>query len=114
MNTIGIDVDSVNLVCRIRRQGNDHPEATFTNNPSGHRKLIRWATSRGQTARVCMEATGVYSLSLALTLHDADSIEVMVVNPKAIKHFAIASLQRGNTDSLDAATILECLDRMPF
>lgn len=114
MNTIGIDVDSVNLVCRIRRGGKDYPEATFTNNPVGHRQLIRWATRRGQAARVCMEATGVYSVPLALALHQADGIEVMVVNPKAIKHFATAILQRGKTDSLDAGTILEYLERMPF
>lgn len=114
MNTIGIDVDSVNLVCRIRRSGKDYPETTFTNDPVGHRKLIRWATRRGKQARVCMEATGVYSLPLALALHGVPKIAVMVVNPKAIKHFATANLQRGKTDSLDAGTILEFLERMPF
>lgn len=114
MNTIGIDVDSVNLVCRIRRDGKDQPPATFTNDPDGHRKLIRWATRRGKPARVCMEATGVYSLPLALALHSTPRIEVMVVNPKAIKHFAVARLQRGKTDSLDAATILDFLETMPF
>jgi transposase len=41
-------------------------------------------------------------------------MEVMVVNPRAIKHFATAILQRGKTDSLDAGTILEYLERMPF
>ena len=114
MNTIGVDVDSVHLVCRIRRQDRDFPEATFENNPVGHRKFIRWATKRSQPARVCMEATGVYSLPFALTLHACTLIEVAVVNPKAIKHFATANLQRGKTDSLDAATILEYLERMPF
>lgn len=114
MNTIGIDVDSRNLVCRIRRNGKDFPETTFPNTPAGHRTLIAWVTQRRQTARICLEATGVYSLPLALTLHEAAAIEVMVVNPKAIKHFATAILQRGKTDSLDAGTILEFLERMPF
>lgn len=114
MNTIGIDVDSVNLVCRIRRDGKDQPQAIFTNDPDGHRRLIRWATRRGASARVCIEATGVYSLPLAIALHSAPRIEVMVVNPKAIKHFATARLQRGKTDSLDAATILDFLETMPF
>lgn len=114
MNTIGIDVDSVNLVCRIRRNGKDYPETTFSNDPVGHRKLIKWATRQGRSARICMEATGVYSLPLALALDAASDIEVMVVNPKAIKHFATANLQRGKTDSLDAGMILEYLERMPF
>lgn len=111
---IGIDVDSVNLVCRIRRDGKDCPDTIFTNDAVGHQKLIRWATRRGKQARICMEATGVYSLPLALALNNAPNIEVMVVNPKAIKNFATASMQRGKTDSMDAATIRSFLERMPF
>ncbi len=114
MNTIGIDVDSVNLVCRIRRDGKDFPEMIFANNDAGHQKLIRWATRGGKQARICLEATGVYSLPLALALDSATNIEVMVVNPKAIKNFATAIMQRGKTDSMDAATIRNFLERMPF
>ncbi|MGR9089817.1 MAG: IS110 family transposase [Gammaproteobacteria bacterium] len=72
-------------MCRLRRDGKDQPQAT-----------------------------GVYSLPLALALHSAPAIEVMVVNPKAIKHFATARLQRGKTDSLDAGTIPDFLEVMPF
>ena len=61
-NTIGIDVDSKNLVCCIRRDEKEEPQATFANCNAGHRKLIRWATRRNQSARVCLEATGVYSI----------------------------------------------------
>ena len=114
MNTIGIDVDSKYLVCQIRRSGKDFPAAQFANDPAGYRKFIKWATKHGKPARVCMEATGVYSLPFALTLHAVPQIDVMVVNPKAIKHFATATLQRGKTDRLDAAVILEYLERMPF
>jgi transposase len=114
VNMMGIDVDSVNLVCRIRRDGKDCPEMIFTNDAAGHQKLIRWATRRGKQARICMEATGVYSLPLSLALDRAPNIGVMVVNPKAIKNFATASMQRGKTDSMDAATIRNFLERMPF
>ncbi len=114
MNTIGIDVDSKNLVCRIRRNGKNHPETVFENTPAGHRKLMKWATRRGAQARVCLEATGVYSLPPVLTLHTHPDIEVMVVNPKAMKHFATANAQRGKTGSLDAGNILHYLERMPF
>ncbi len=94
MNTIGIDVDSRNLVCRIRRSGKDFPEAIFSNDAAGHRRLISWATKGGKPARVGMEATGVYSVPLAFALEANTRVEVMVANPKAIKNFATAILQR--------------------
>jgi len=114
MNHIGVDVDSKLLVCKINRNGKSFPVTEFDNTPVGHRKFIKWATKSHKQAKVCMEATGVYSLLFALALHQANNIEVMVVNPKAIKHFGTASLQRGKTDALDAETILEYLMRMPF
>jgi transposase len=43
VNLIGIDVDSENLVCRIRRNGKDYPEKVFSNDAAGYGKLIRWA-----------------------------------------------------------------------
>ena len=114
MNYIGVDVDSKLLVCKIRRNGKDVPISEFDNTPVGHRKFIKWATKYNKQARVCMEATGVYSILFALALDQAQNIEVMVANPKAIKHFATASMQRGKTDALDAEVILEFLTRMPF
>ena len=114
MNTIGIDVDSKYLVCQIRRQGQATANRQFPNTPAGHRQFVRWATRDQQNARVCMEATGVYSLAFARHLSDCEQIEVMVVNPKTIKHFATARLARGKTDWMDAAVILEFLERMEF
>jgi transposase len=67
-----------------------------------------------RAARVCLEATGIYSLQFALAVHDARNVEVMVVNPRAIKDFARACMQRAKTDAVDAGGILEYLERMPF
>jgi len=114
MNYVGVDVDSQYLVCKIQRNGKDFPVSTFDNTPVGHRQFIKWCTKYHKPARVCMEATGVYSLMFALALHQAQNIEVMVMNPRAIKNFAIAWLQRGKTDALDAEAILQFLLRMPF
>jgi len=61
-----------------------------------------------------MEATGVYSLLFALALDAATDILVEVINPRAIKNFADAILQRGKTDEMDANTIREFLIRMKF
>lgn len=114
MNTVGVDVDSQYLVCRIQRGEKKLPIAQFENNPIGHRKFIKWATKHHKNARVTMEATGVYSLPFALALHQCDMIEVAVVNPRAIKNFATAQMQRGKTDALDADAILEYSLRMDF
>lgn len=114
MNYIGIDVDSRLLVCASQRDNQSVEEATFTNDLVGLKKLIRWATRRKQSARICMEATGVYSLPAALALSEEARIEVMVANPKAIKNFSVALLQRGKTDRLDARTILQFCQKMPF
>ena len=99
MNHIGVDVDSQYLVCKARFGEEELPVRQFDNNAVGHRQFIKWARHRGATARVCMEATGVYSLPFALALHSAEGIDVSVVNPKAIKRFADASMQRGKTDA---------------
>lgn len=114
MIEVGVDVDSKLLVCRRKLNNSKVAAKTFTNNPSGHHQFIDWATANGCTTRVCMEATGVYSFLFASTLHETDNIEVAVVNPRAIKSFAAARLQRGKTDEQDARTILEYLSRMPF
>jgi transposase len=113
MIEVGVDVDSKYLVCRRRRKNNDTVN-TFTNNPRSHQKLIAWCSAKGCLTRVCMESTGVYSFLLASTLHETDDIEVSVVNPRAIKNFAAARLQRGKTDNMDTGSILEYLSRMPF
>jgi transposase len=114
VNDIGVDVDSEELVCVMQRAGQRLPLARFANAAAGHRKFIRWATKGARPARVCLEATGIYSLEFALALHHAKNVEVMVVNPRAIKDFARASMQRAKTDAVDAGGILDYLQRMPF
>lgn len=111
---VGVDVGSKELVCAMKRGGEGLPRATFSNDPNGHKKFIQWALKHGPSVRVCLEATGVYSLGFALALQRAKNIEVMVVNPRAIKDFARASQQRAKTDSVDAKSILAFLERMPF
>jgi transposase len=114
VNQIGVDVGSEELVCAMQRAGQRLPLATFANTAAGHKKFIRCATKGGHPARVCLEATGIYSLQFALTLHRAKNVEVMVVNPRAIKDFVRSCMQRAKTDAVDAGGILDYLDRMPF
>lgn len=110
----GIDVGARELVVAILRDGQPESPCTLPNTPPGHRQLLKLLTRRGAHARVCLEATGVYSLRLALTLQRAERVEVMVVNPRASKDFQRARLTRAKTDAVDALGILEFLQRMEF
>jgi transposase len=67
----GIDVSKDVLDVAIRRDGTHQETARFANEASGHRKLVSWLTKRGRAARVALEATGTYSLDVALALHGA-------------------------------------------
>jgi transposase len=107
---VGIDVSAKELVVTSDRSR----DARFDNDPAGHKKLVRFLTKGGRSAQVVIEATGVYSLDLALALHRAPRIEVMVANPRAVANFAKAYLQRSKTDPLDAEVLLEFARRMPF
>lgn len=105
----GIDVSAKTLaVCRWR-DGNEN-EQEFSNDAAGHRELLQWL---GRQTRVCIEATGVYHLQLALMLR-ASGVEVMVVNPRVAKDFARALSNRSKTDEVDAWTLLEYVRRMEF
>jgi transposase len=113
-NQVGIDVSAQSLEVALSGPNNRSATATFANTPAGHRQLIKWATKRGQCARICLEATGVYSLAVAFALHHHPKTEVMVVNPKAIKKYAGATMQRAKTDQVDAQLILDYGQRMRF
>jgi len=110
----GIDVSKDVLDVAMRCNGAGLETARFDNEAGGHGKLVRWLTKRGHTARVVLEATGPYSLDVALALQRARGIEVMVANPRAIKQFAGALMQRSKTDLTAAVALHEYATRMPF
>jgi len=114
LNLVGIDVSAKELVVAIRRDGKDFKLRTLPNDVSGFQKLIRAITNKQRCARVCIEATGIYHLDLALTLVEHAQIEVMVANPRHMSDFAKAFKQRSKTDIQDAWIILEYAERMPF
>lgn len=109
----GIDVSARELVVAVWEEG-VVKLLRFSNDRAGHRGVIRALKRGGSTARVAMESTGVYGLELALALHKASGVEVMVANPRAVKDFGDALLKRTKTDPEDAVVILEFVMRMPF
>lgn len=110
----GIDVASQTLAVALEQPGRTAKVFEVPNTRAGHRRLIRRLTARKIPARVCMEATGVYGFELAWTLHRSPGIAVQVANPRAVRDFARAWLQRSKTDAIDAQVLLEFARRMPF
>lgn len=86
----------------------------FANTAAGHGQLIQWLIKLGEPVRVVVEASGIYSLDLALALHQAEAVEVMVANPRALKDYRRAHMQRSKTDKVDATIICDYAQRMPF
>lgn len=109
----GIDISAEQLVVALQGEGGAVQQRTFSNRPAGHRTLLRWLRSRNGTVRIALEATGLYSLGLALVLHRAPGIELAVLNPKVICRFA-ETLRRSKSDPADAWVLLEYARRMPW
>ena len=86
----------------------------FDNDGPGHTRLCRWLAAEGRPVRVAVESSGAYSFDLAVALHEADRLEVMVLNPRAAKDYRRAHMHRSKTDAVDAAVLCDYARRMPF
>lgn len=103
---IGIDVSKRKLDIALLANGKIKSKV-FNNTPSGHCELSQWLIERGaeqQHTHICMEATGSYSETVAITLVET-GWHVSVVNPARIKGFAQGELARNKTDRADAALL---------
>lgn len=113
MNQVGIDISNEVFDATMQHEGGI-TRRRFPNTMPGHRQFIQWALGRTTSAQVCLEATGIYHLQLALALHRHVDLELMVVNPCAARRFAQAHMVRAKTDAIDADGLLQYLQRMPF
>lgn len=107
---VGVDIAAKTVAVVARSNNCNGPVQTFEQSPQGHGQLLR-LLARLQPQCVVMEATGIYYLDLALTLHQA-GWPVAVINPKSFHHFAKLKLLASKTDSLDAAILAEYAQRM--
>jgi transposase len=102
----GIDVSAASLAVAVLRDGKEgFEEREFPNTDPGHRQLIAWLGRNTAPARVSLEATGIYSLDLALALQ--------VLNPKRVLQFA-RSVGRSKTDQADARALAKFCRQMDF
>jgi transposase len=111
---VGVDVSAGTLEVSCAAAAEGAAVRQYANTGAGQRALARWVTRGGGRARVVLEATGLYSLDVALALERTAGIEVMVINPRASKEFAGAWGQRARTDATAATVLREYAARMPF
>ena len=110
----GIEVSAEQVLVVLQTDGALASRRQFSNTGAGHRALVDWLVSSGGCVRAVMEATGLYGLDLALCLEQEPAVELMVANPRAVRHFAHALIKRSKTDPIDAQVLAEFARRMPF
>jgi len=111
----GLDVSAREIsVARLRSKEKTPTVASFANNASGHKALLAYLLQGTERVRVCLEASGNYSLDLALALHAHRQVEVSVVNPRRARRFAESLGERSKTDPVDARVLCEYAARMPW
>ena len=110
---LGIDVSKNTLDCCLISDGIFF-ERQFKNNKAGFEQLKSWLKESGATSALhcCCEATGKYYEAAADYL--AESYVMSVENPRKIKGYGNAKLQRSKNDRLDARLIAQyCRDMKP-
>ena len=108
----GIDVGAEELVLVVRKNSKLFNPQTFTNTRADRTRLVNKLVKLPGVI-VCMEATGIYHFDLAVALHDA-GVLVMVINPKSSHNFAKVLMKNSKTDAVDANTLAEYAARMDF
>jgi transposase len=96
----GIDVakDKVDACIRALSQ-----RRTFESTVEGRRQLISWLRKHKATKAV-MEASGGYEREWAKALREKE-MEVRIVDPKRVRHFAQSAGRLAKNDTIDADTI---------
>ena len=109
----GIEVSAAELVVALSGKAQETCCAD-SRTPRASIAVLQALTRGGKRVRACMEATGVYGLDVALLLSAHAGIELMVANPRAVRHFAQALMQRSKNYQLDAVMLREFALRIEF
>src|SRR5512138_767675 len=110
----GIDVSARELVVALWSGAAQEEICTFANTAAGHQQLLRYLRRRRHPVRVCLEASGNYSLDLCFALQAAQEVELSVVNPRLARRFAESLNTRSKTDPVDARVLCLYAERMPL
>lgn len=107
----GIDVSKGKVDACIRASSQ---RRTFESTAQGRRQLISWLRKHRAT-KVVMEASGGYEREWAKALREKE-VEVRIVDPKRVRHFAQSAGRLAKNDAIDADTIAwfaETFDEAP-
>lgn len=111
----GLDVSAREIsVARVRNKEQTPTIASFANDGAGHRALVAYLLRGNGRVRVCLEASGNYSIDVGLALHAHRQVEVSLVNPRRARRFAESLGERSKTDPVDARVLCQYAVRMPW
>ena len=105
MSYVGIDIAAKKVDVVIRKNGHNQKATVHEQSVEGREKLAEMLKSLSPQC-IVMEATGIYFLDLAYTLH-RHGLSVSVINPKSYHHFAKSLLLSSKTDAIDAALLAQ-------
>ena len=114
---LGIDVakDSCDWAL-FNAKGSKLWSAQFANNPTSIKAWLKGLEARGlDLSKILfgLEATGVYSQALLVSLQQAN-LAVCLLNPARVKYFGVSMLRRTKNDRADALLIARyLLERQP-
>jgi transposase len=97
---VGLDIAKGKVDAAIRPAGE---EASFASNAQGRRQLLAWLGQYG-VCKAVMEASGGYEQSWAALLRAA-GLDVLIVDPKRVRHFAKSAGRLAKNDAIDAGMI---------
>ncbi len=100
---VGIDISKLSFDVTVLVDSHYHSRH-FDNNLSGFSTLLKWVKTFKKSPYFCLEATGIYGLTLAKYLH-AHQQNVVVANPIQTHAFAKMEMSRNKTDKADAMSI---------
>lgn len=100
---VGIDISKLTFDVGYPTAEGKYRHGKYENSKKG---FEAFGKNLSDTCVCVMEASGPYYMGLANYLYE-QGIEVMVVNPLAVKHFSRMRMTRAKTDKKDAALIAE-------
>ena len=112
---VGLDVGARQLVVAISPDGVAMTMHEYANTAAGHKQLGRRLQQLPGVVRVVLEASGTYSLDVALLLARlGEGVQLQVVNPRRARRFAESLGQRSKTDPVDTRALCQYAQRMPM
>jgi len=100
---LGLDIAKLTLDLSPVTSPKGH---SFTNDPAGHRRLIKFIRSAATPSHLILEASGGYERRLMDALHQA-LIPFTLINPRKARDFARSKGILAKTDRLDAKVLAE-------